>query len=440
MVSPSDQNGEEFGVVVLGGGMAGLSAAHRLEQEGVDCCLFEAEGRVGGLCRSEKADGFTFDYTGHLLHFLDAETEKFVKTVVEEVLIPHNRRAWVYSNGVYTRYPFQRNLHGLPESVVKECVLGYVEADIDRAKEHKGDFQSWAIATFGEGIARRFMIPYNKKMWVTEPDMLTCDWMGRFVPDTNPVDIISGAFSPGTEEVGYNVQFFYPKRGGIEVVASSIASKITNLMCKKKVVKINPKTKRVDFEDGSSCSYKGLISTIPLPELISCLSAPPRSIRGSCARLIHTSVLDVNIGFDVADLTDKHWVYVPEPEIPFYRIGFPHNFSPSLVPQGRTSAYAEISYRENHSWKEETLVSLVLSGMKKMGFGVSEPDVEVVKIMDIKYAYVIYDSNREKSLKAINEYLEANGIKAAGRFGTWSYLSMEDSIRDGITAAESFIH
>ncbi|TET43907.1 FAD-binding protein [candidate division TA06 bacterium] len=433
-------NGEEFGVVILGGGMTGLSAAYRLEQEGVDYCLFESEERVGGLCRSEKADGFTFDYAGHLLHFLNAETEKFVKEVVEEVLVAHNRRAWVYSNGAYTRYPFQRNLHGLPDSIIKECVLAYVEADIDRGKEHKGDFQSWAISTFGDGIARHFMIPYNRKMWVTEPDRLTCDWMGRFVPDTNPVDIISGAFSPSTEEVGYNVQFFYPQKGGIEVVVNSIASKLTRLTCKKKVVKIDLETKYVDFEDGSSCSYKGLISTIPLPELTSCLSAAPRSMKGSCARLIHTSVLDVNIGFSVADLTDKHWVYVPEPEIPFYRIGFPHNFSPLLVPQGKTSAYAEISYRGSHRWNEETLVSLVLSGMNKMGFAVSESDVEVVKIMDIKYAYVIYDSNREKSLEAINEYLEANGIRTAGRFGAWSYLSMEDSIRDGIKAAESFIH
>jgi len=420
--------------------VTGLSAAHRLEQEGVDYCLFESEERVGGLCRSEKVDGFTFDYTGHLLHFLDTETGEFVKGVVEEALLPHDRRAWVYSNGVYTRYPFQRNLHGLPESVIKECVLGYVEADINRGKEHKGDFHSWAVATFGEGIARHFMIPYNRKMWVTEPDMLTCNWMGRFVPDTNPVDVISGAFSPDTEEVGYNVQFFYPQKSGIEVVANSIASKVTNLMCGKKVVKINPETKRVDFEDGSSCSYKGLISTMPLPDLISCLAEAPASIKGSCARLIHTSVLDVNIGFNIANLTDKHWVYVPEPEIPFYRVGFPHNFSQSLVPRGKTSAYAEVSYRGNNPWKEETLVSLVLSGMKKMRLGVSESDVRVVKIMDIKYAYVVYDSNREKGLKAINEYLGANRIRTAGRFGAWSYLSMEDSIRDGIKAAESFIH
>lgn len=436
----SNQGGEEFEVVVLGGGVTGLSAAHRLEQEGVNYCLFESEERVGGLCKSEKTDGFTFDYTGHLLHFVDAETEDFVKEVVEEVLLPHSRRAWIYSNGAYIRYPFQRNLYGLPDSVVKECVLGYVESNMDSAKGHKDDFQSWAISTFGEGIARHFMIPYNRKMWVTEPDKLTCDWMGRFVPDTNPVDVINGAFSPSTEEVGYNVRFYYPQRGGIEVVPNSITSKIARLTCKKKAVRIDLKTKRVDFEDGSSCSYKGLISTIPLPELISCLSPVPRAILESSNSLIHTSVLNVNLGFNVADLSDKHWVYVPEPDIPFYRIGFPHNFSASLTPAGKTSAYAEVSYRGSHEWKEETLVSDVVSGMKRMGFAVSESDIEVVKIMDIKYAYVIYDSNREKTLRDINGYLVANEIKTAGRFGAWSYLSMEDSIRDGIKAANSFIH
>jgi len=427
-------------VVVIGGGITGLSAALRLEQEGCDYYLFEAEEEVGGLCRSVKVNGFTFDYAGHLLHFSTPEIEEFVRDVIGVSLLQHDRRAWIYSNGAYTRYPFQRNLYGLPENVVKECILDYVEAGLSPPEKPQGDFQSWALSTFGKGITRHFMIPYNKKLWAIDPDRLTCDWMGRFFPDTNPIEIIRGAFSFSTKEVGYNIHFFYPQKGGIEILPNSLISKLTKVTRKKRVVKIDLDKKDVHFQDGSSCPYRGLISTMPLPELILCLTPLPRSVRRAGSKLLHTSVLDVNLGLNVPDMTDKHWVYVPEPEIPFYRIGFPHNFSPFLVPQGKTSVYAEVSYRDRYPGRKESLVRDVIAGMRRMGFPISESNVEVAKVMDMRYAYVIYDSNRKRSLEVISEFLEANSIRTAGRFGSWSYLAMEDSIREGIRASESFFH
>jgi oxygen-dependent protoporphyrinogen oxidase len=51
-------------IAVIGGGIAGLSAAYRLEQkraEGVDYALFEASGRLGGVIRTEKENGFIIE-------------------------------------------------------------------------------------------------------------------------------------------------------------------------------------------------------------------------------------------------------------------------------------------------------------------------------------------------------------------------------------------
>src|SRR5688572_19250492 len=39
-----------------------------------------------------------------------------------------DREAWIYSKDVYTRYPFQGSLYGLPPDVIKECVVGAIEA------------------------------------------------------------------------------------------------------------------------------------------------------------------------------------------------------------------------------------------------------------------------------------------------------------------------
>ena len=115
--------------VVLGGGLAGLSALWHLQQAGqTDSHLFEKESRVGGLTRSEQLNGFTFDYTGHLLHFKNEAVKQLVSQLLYGNLHTITRNSWIFSKGVYTRYPFQTNLYGLPPEVIKECILGFVNA------------------------------------------------------------------------------------------------------------------------------------------------------------------------------------------------------------------------------------------------------------------------------------------------------------------------
>ena len=64
-------------IVIAGAGLTGLSTAYHLEKNKFDDFeIYEKENEVGGLCRSVKQDGFTFDYTGHLLHINDIYFEK----------------------------------------------------------------------------------------------------------------------------------------------------------------------------------------------------------------------------------------------------------------------------------------------------------------------------------------------------------------------------
>ncbi|MBM3804009.1 MAG: hypothetical protein FJW26_17045 [Acidimicrobiia bacterium] len=114
---------------ILGGGLAGLSTLWHLQRSGHERShLFEKNSRVGGLTRSEHIDGFTFDYTGHLLHFKNEAVRQLVSALLGDNLHSVVRNSWIFSKGVYTRYPFQTNLYGLPPEVIKECILGFVAA------------------------------------------------------------------------------------------------------------------------------------------------------------------------------------------------------------------------------------------------------------------------------------------------------------------------
>src|SRR5947208_2274532 len=135
-------------IVILGGGLTGLSVAYHLEQRGYhDYKLFEKEERVGGLCRSLKGDGFTFDYTGHLLHISDPYFKTFLEaTIGFENLAQIDRRSSVYSSERLTPYPFQTNLYGLDQDVIIDCIKGFVERPQRLPKDPS--FAQWVLANF----------------------------------------------------------------------------------------------------------------------------------------------------------------------------------------------------------------------------------------------------------------------------------------------------
>ena len=215
-------------VVILGAGLTGLSTAYHLEKRGFfDFALFEKESTVGGLCRSVMQDGFTFDYTGHLLHTSDAYFRSFIACVVGlDNLNTIDRKSYIYSHNCYSRYPFQINLYGLPIDVIVECIEEFARRKKTRVTPRS--FPTWATQTFGKGIAKHFLLPYQKKIFAHSLHNITASWTGRFVPQTSLKDMIQGAIQDNSNTaVGYNAHFLYPKQGGIEFWIHKLANKIT---------------------------------------------------------------------------------------------------------------------------------------------------------------------------------------------------------------------
>src|SRR6516225_3303674 len=213
-------------VLILGGGLAGLSTAFHLRRPWL---LVEKETRVGGLVRTETMHGgFRFDPTGHWLHLRDPG----MKALVHERLLPDGlvtvaRRAAVFTRGVFTRFPYQVNTHGLPPEVIAENLIGFVEAQCGesgrelREREPK-NFEEFILRYMGAGFAKNFMIPYNRKLWTIAPSQLSAAWCGRFVPKPTLKEVVEGALGIGQDNIGYNASFLYPKSGGIESLAKGM--------------------------------------------------------------------------------------------------------------------------------------------------------------------------------------------------------------------------
>ncbi|MEW6096380.1 MAG: FAD-dependent oxidoreductase [bacterium] len=425
-------------VLILGAGLAGLSAAWHLQRKGIDCIIFEKESAVGGLCRSKNIDGFAFDYCGHLLHFKQAYTFDLIKSLLGNNLLEHQRSAWVYSHGKYRRYPFQANLYGLPSSIIKECLLGFIQVSGNgHLKKKKGlNFLDWINNTFGKGIARHFMIPYNTKFWTVSPKVLTCEWLDGFIPMPSLSQIVEGTIEESQRQFGYNARFWYPKRGGIAQVPLAFASQIKNIYTNCQIEEINLDKKEIKMVSGNIERFDYLVSTIPLPEMPYLIKSLPKELYSLFKELRWNSIFNLNLGIERKDFSGRHWIYFPQKEICFFRVGFFHNFSPNLTSPDKSSLYVEVSYSKDKPIDKSDIVLRIKRDLKKVGILTIDDRVCAEEINDIKYGYPIYDNNYLQSREKILKFLLQNNIIPCGRYGSWRYMSMEDAILDGKEVAD----
>lgn len=422
-------------ILVAGAGLTGLSAAYHLQNER-DLLVVEREETPGGLCRSVTTDGFTFDLTGHLLHLRRPEIRALVHELIPEDRFERiDRKAFVYSHGVFTPYPFQVNTHGLPAPVVAECLTGFVDAvragEVSEKEVGQLSFKAWVLRTFGSGIARHFMIPYNEKIWLSDLDDLTCDWVSWSIPRPSVKDVIDGALGISRKAFGYNPSFLYPKEGGIRILPEALASRVKTIRYRMEIRAVDAARRTAVMSDGTELAYDQLISTMPLPRLLSMTRGLPEWIESAARRLRHTAVINLNLGIDRVVQPDKHWVYFPDKRFVFYRAGFPASFTKAAAPDGCSSIYLEVAARPGAPWDADRLVEQAREGL--LSAGILEPADRIVSrvVFYIDPAYVIYDRDRRDLLPRIVAALADRGIRSAGRYGGWYYNSMEDSLAEG---------
>ena len=484
--------------IVLGAGPTGLSAAYHL---GEDSLLLERNATVGGWCRSIEDNGFTFDYAGHIMFSNDAYVHELYKMLLGDNIHWQEREAWVYSKNVYTRYPFQGALYGLPPEVIKECIIGAIEARYgaipesattsgalvnssgassngvnssaansspsackaesitdccgdgimestapigkshilpfpNRRKEAR-NFEDFIYHVWGAGIAKHFAIPYNQKLWAVPLNEMETSWLGGRVPLPNLEEMIEGALEPVAKPMGPNARFGYPLEGGFQRLMDGFLPHLKgDLRLNAKVSAVSPSNHRVTLEDGSQYTYKSLVSTLPLPELVKLIDDAPDDVRVAAEDLRHVSVRCVNIGIGRAQVTDKHWIYYPEDSV-FHRIFVQGNASPHCNPPGGFGITCEITYSAYKPLpcEGDALIQRCIKDCIKVGIINANDEIWAANQVDMPYAYVIYDHARLQNVSVIRSWLEEQDIVLSGRYSEWEYYNSDHAFIAGKKAA-----
>lgn len=413
-------------VAILGAGLTGLSAAATSERLGVDYRLFERESQTGGLATTTVDADYRFDRTGHLLHLRSPSLRDELCASLGSELCLLQRESKVWSHGVYTDYPFQANANGLPPSVAYECVMGFVEAARNKPRTVT-NFEEYCLAHFGPGISRHFMLPYNSRLWGVPAREITAQWCQRFVPIPSLEDVIAGAVGAERRALGYNTEFFYPALG-IGQVASDLERRVTRLERGKAPLRIDLARKQLLFSD-EVVLYDKLVSTIPLNRLLALAEPLPDEVQLAASRLRCTELYYLDLALTAPARQTWHWAYVPEARYPFYRVGCYSNFSDRLAPNGCSSLYVELVDRAPPDLAE--LLPRVFSSLMEMQVLRSTSDVKFARLRHIEHAYVIFDHAYYASTRRAHAFLNEYGVVSTGRYGEWTYSSMEDALLAG---------
>jgi protoporphyrinogen oxidase/glycosyltransferase involved in cell wall biosynthesis len=469
---PAAATAQRYACVIAGAGPTGLSAAYHL---GEDSLLLERQGTVGGWCRSVQDRGFTFDHAGHIMFSNDPYVLKLYDTLLGDNQHWQMREAWVYSKQVFTRYPFQGALYGLPPDVIRECIMGAIDArygkaapppppkedcalpgiedccadgtDIPAGQERaaaNGDgaprnFEEFIYKVWGAGIGKHFAIPYNRKLWTVPLSDMETSWLGGRVPLPDLGEIIDGALQPVPKPMGPNARFGYPKKGGFQALMNGFLPHLRGqLELNADVAQVLPREHVVALADGRRFQYDQLISTMPLPELVRLIGArAPAHVQEAARGLKHVSIRCVNIGIGREHVTDKHWIYYPEDTI-FHRIFVQGNASPECNAPGGFGITCEISYSP---WKPlpltgQALVRRCVEDCVKVGMMRPDDAVVTANEVDMPYAYVVYDHARARNVETVRNWLAGHDILLAGRYSEWEYYNSDHAFLAGRKAAE----
>src|ERR1700677_471799 len=213
---------ESVKTLIVGAGVTGLATAAALSDAGdQDYLVLEADGEIGGWGKTIKKDGFVWDYSGHFFHFKRPEIEKWLRDRMPGQRIRVvNKKSFIAYKGRAIDFPFQKNIHQLPQGDFIDCLHDVYFArstDVKRAEAPpEGNFKEMLFAPFGAGICERFLFPYNEKLYACDLATLDKDAMGRFFPYANLTDIVRNM--KHAENASYNATFTYPEGGAIEYV------------------------------------------------------------------------------------------------------------------------------------------------------------------------------------------------------------------------------
>lgn len=410
---------EHADTVVIGAGVSGLSFANwwREQRPGARVVVLEREAEPGGYCRTVVQGGFVWDYSGHFFHFKHPELEAWLRARMPgEDVRTVERVAKIRYAGRDIDFPFQSHIHQLPLPEFLECLTElYFRPSGD---DPPRSFAEMLYRRLGKAITEKFLRPYNEKLYATELERLDPDAMGRFFPHADLADIIAN-MRPGKRAHGYNATFTYPAGGAVRYIHALLRDLPPDAVaCGEPAIAIELDGGLTVRTPRRELRCERVVSSAPLPALARLCGMPH-----DASVFTSNRVLVWNLGFDRKGPRDLHWMYFPDPARVFYRVGWYDN----ILGSDRMSLYVEVGAKSGAPYDATALRARVLADLAAEGIVTDHRLVaEHHVVLDPAYVHITRASLAETA--RLRAALAARGVHSVGRYGAWTYCSIEDNL------------
>ena len=416
-------------VVVVGAGLAGLTAATYLRRHGVPVRVFEAGKHIAGLARSERdADGFTYDFGAHFI------TNRLAAAVGCSATCRHMPRygetVW-YRSRTYS-YPF-----GLMRS--PRFVASAVAAKASGLfRGRPGTAAEWYRAQYGKRLADRIAIPLTEA-WSGAPAAELAASIGEKFATSLPRTMMLKAaarITRRTVAVGYSstvpesphVWHVYPE-GGIGSVCERLADEVRDAIQTQSPVEAilveNERAVGVRVA-GVDIPAAAVVSTAPVHILAKLVRGTDRLAH--LARFRYRPMAFVNLRLDGPSGLPDVVTWTPGPEFPFFRLSDIGAGLPWLVPAGKAQVTCDIGCQvgdEIWTSPDDELGRRCVAALEHIVPGLSARYLGC-RVMRTPLAYPVYRSEYEADRKRFEQGTGVAGLASVGRNGEFVHSLMED--------------
>lgn len=422
-------------ISILGGGLSGIALAYFLQDderiERID--IWEKEDGIGGLCRSIRKNGYTYDIGPHILFSKDKEMLNLMLSVLKEKNDLRRSNQIIYK-GRNVQYPFENDLSKLPEDDRNYCVQSF---ENNPYRNYVPDnMLQFFLKTFGEGITNTYLRPYNEKIWKYDPAFMDTQMVER-IPQPTDDEIRRSAAGETVDGYVHQLYFHFPREGGIEAVVKGFEKRLGE-KCHIHLSALVEKVARTDVgfiitAEGVENRAGIVVSTMPIQELCAVYEGMNEDIADNVRDLKYNSIQIVFVHVEEDYSGDNFAFMIPEKDVIFHRISKMDFLGEAYHRREGATYMVEITYRAGDytdSLSEDEIKCRIEDGMVYLGFAQNSSEISFINITKHRYAYVIYDLHHRKNMNAIRSYFKAEGIHLSGRFGNFEYWNMDKVLRE----------
>lgn len=445
-------------LVVLGGGLAGLTFALEAARRGRQVIVLESGPEVGGLARTLVFGDYRFDIGGHRFHSTWPHVTEWLRSLMGSDLLQVPRQSRIRLNGRYVDYPlrFPNALTAFPLAQAAHVLASYLGASVQQYVDgHQPDrsFEDWVARRFGRALYDVYFRPYTEKVWGIPCRELSADWASERIQLPSLAAAVKGSLFPRRDGHATLISRFLYPRHGIGMIPHRLAKKAT--ASGRAAIEVDSEVFRLE-SDGPAAPWRvhyrregreevvsgrQVISTVSLRTLWRALPAGDAGRPGLDGTLAYRGLVCIFLAIGRSNVSEDTWTYFPDSNVGFGRTHEPSNWSPEMAPPGQTSLCVEVFCTQGDSvWRRDDgeLVDWVVDDLDRLGV-LARESVRDAWVYRTPEAYPCYRVGYRTALRRATDYLSHRypTLHLLGRTGTFQYMNMDAVIHQALQALDS---